>query len=716
MAILQYDFRVVGINRVMRAVASVEKRFVRHNAKMARMYGGPVSGSGAGRSRGDAGLMAQMKKTQAAMLAIEKRQAQERVAINRRATRQIDADERALARRRRNRARARLRRIKRGIRERKRAERAAQARFRRGVGLAGGAVSRGFSRVSSLAAGALAIGGGFALSDAIGTEKRFRGGAASLANQAFGTTAAGNRSRSDIQKSIVGAARGASTMSGFSPEQVVGAMRTFHGKAGDVNAATALAPFFADVADATGAELEDVGETAGQIFMAAMAQGMAPDKALDAVKKITGVVAGQAKSGAIEMRDMATQMGKLMSSAGMFKGDVADLANTMGAMGQLAIAGGASSPEEAMTALMRYASDIGQKGGTRAYRKHGVNVFADKSKTALRDPAEIMMDAIHKTGGSIPALGKMFGIRSKKAVEPFRKVYVEAGGGEAGLAAMRKSFNRFRSLKMSGQEITQSAGFRRAQDDKQFEIALVQFKSVVGSQLLPAVTELIPVIARLTPHFVKLSTAAAEFIEWFSNNPIKGVGVLIAASVAKDLAAAGIGAGAKSVIETALQSNLGKNLGAVAIGLGGLALAIDQLMKLIDEWSDPAKDQDERLKDDIRNMKALGEVQTKVTRAKTVQNEDLMPWDMITGDTMKTRYLRQDEKTGQYAEHDTAKLYGGGIASMGSLADALKQATSGGASEHKSAASALKEAAAALKASAGKGGPVVGGDPTVPRR
>jgi len=233
---------------------------------------------------------------------------------------------------------------------------------------------------------------------------------------------------------------------------------------------------------------------------------------------------------------------------------------------------------------MRFASDVSKKGAGKAFTKYGVNVFADESKTALRDPAQIIMESVHKTGGALPALGKMFGERSVKAVEPFRKMYVEAGGGSAGVKAMMTAFKEKRGQRMSQTEITESAAFRRAQEDKTFSIAMGDLTRKMGAELLPAITELIPAITKLAPLFISAAEAGAKFVGWLAENPYTGIAAIIGGLIAKDIAMAGIGMLLRAGIAKALLAAGITVPGAVVPGAaaapGALASAGAALAKL----------------------------------------------------------------------------------------------------------------------------------------
>jgi len=503
------------MNAVNSAFRTIERRAARLNSQSRRFDGGRARRAGGGRA-------SRRMRDPGATLAAKVERDQIRAA--RRVSRARESAQRKAHR-------EQLRMIAKETRMRQTAERKVAAqRHRTARAISGrvvGSAGRAIRTVGRGAAGLLAMGGGFAVANAVGNERSVRAQSAALANQAFKTTGE-SRTRQQLQAATLAKARPLGVESGFGAEKVIGSMQQFMAIAGSFRGAEDMAKFMTEISDASGADLGDVGRTAGQIFQSVNNQLSSikdPQEryatALQKTQDIMKVVAGQAKEGSIEMADMAQNMGKLMSASGAFKGDVADLANTMGAVVQLAIAGGASSPEEAMTALMRLSSDLATKGDTR-FAKAGVDVFTDKSKTAMRDPAEIIMQSISKTGGNMAKLNKMFGIRSIKAVEPFRKAYVGAGGGKAGIAAMEEAFARFKKLAMDDEQIRKSAQFRRAQADKQFDIAMAKFSDAIGAELLPALTKLVPKFAEMIPAMAKAAKLFAEFADYATENPRQG--------------------------------------------------------------------------------------------------------------------------------------------------------------------------------------------------
>jgi hypothetical protein len=588
MSTLKYDFTITGANAVRATLRGVEKDIARLNRK-ARGSGGGASSRGTGGSLKPAEASRMRHREQ--MLA--KRQAGQIALVERReATRTHHHRERLIQKE----AAARIRA------ETRASARASSSRAR----LAGRFTRGGLRRVGAVGSSALqmaGLAGGVMFSSAVSAERSKHRNAAALANQAFGTDPAGSRSREELKSQVLATGRAVGTSTGLGADPVIGAMRQFHGKAGNIDAATDLAGFMADVSDASGADMTDVGEFAGQTFMSALAQGMDPDEAKAAVKEILSVAAGQAKSGAIELRDLASQGGKLLSASGRFGGDLGSLANTMGAVGQLAIAGGAASPDEAMTSLMRFADDLGKKGGTRSFTKHGIDVFADDSKTSLRNPAELIMESISKTGGAIPDLGKMFGARGMKAVEPFRKMYVEAGRGEAGAKAMRDAFERFTKLKMSPEELADSAAFTRSQDDRKFNKAMEDFKDAVGQQLLPVLTELVPKLAEMTPQVAR----AAENLANLAGVAIENPGAAITAAIVAAIATEAIGHAAATALTGVLMAAGATISAAVAAALAGAVLAGYNAYKANEEAGERHSDIERERSELLKNATALGE-------------------------------------------------------------------------------------------------------------
>jgi hypothetical protein len=538
MALLSYDIRVVGLQAVHRALRSVERRVAALNRRQARGLGGPgVRGSGRRGGGSMAAEVAAQRRVGQQLVAAERRTQAQLRQVQQRGNRQRIADARRAARQE---ARVRAKEARRGAR------RGGGALRGRTMGRVGQSMRSSLRGVGTMGAGLLAIGGGFALSGAISAEKQLQATAAALANQARGTAGGGGKSFTQLKGEALKAARTEGLKSGQGPEAVIGGMRQFQAITGRFDIGAKMAGYMTELADATDAGLGDVGRTAGQIFQSIAKGGMDANKAMDATIKIMDAMAAQTKIGSIEMQDLAQEMGKLMSATDNFGGDISELAAQMGAIGQTAIAGGASSPAEAMTALMNFSADLIQRGAASpVYKKLGVDVFnretitGGKTRFSLKAPTEIIKQIVGATRGDIATVQSMFGKRGMKAVAPYAKIYREAELAKpgTGMKAIEDQFNMFLGLsKTFREQRPEMAANRRKQADRQFDMAMQKFNDAIGQELLPVITKLIPKFVELIPLLTQGAEALGRFIGWFAENPIKGIGTIIGLAAAKQIA------------------------------------------------------------------------------------------------------------------------------------------------------------------------------------
>jgi len=569
--------------------------------------------------------------------------------------------------------------------------------------------------VGRTVAGLGALGGGFAAFGAVRNQMQVGAAASALANKALGTPGE-TRTREQIRGDVIKQSRTLGASSGLGATGIIAALDKFTAISGRLGMGQKLAPFMADIADATGADIGDVGRTAGQITQAMMARGMEEPEALKETKEIMTSMMAQAKVGSIEFADLATNMGKVMSSTAAFDGNVSELATTMGAVAQLAIAGAASSPEEAMTAILRFRDDMIKNAGR--FQKQGVDVFADKEKTRLKSPEQIMFDMLEKTGGSLPKVGKLFGIRAQKAVTPFQALYTAKGGGEAGLQAVKDLLeNAKAAIPMS--EVATSAAFRRRDEDKQLAMVVEKFNAAVGSELLPVLTRLIPKFADLVPKIADATKAVAGMASWAVENPLKGIGAIILAKVTADIAAAQLGSavskGVGSLLQRAPMGSLAIASAAFAVTTG--TIAIETLVEGKEKGQRQAAVNEARRGAAIANATValqrsqraggvmslvpeksalLTTAESTVERTKRVNEvatqgffETL--WNSVTGGAgfEAVAQAQEEQKSSQAAINDTAEM----LALLSTLNDSQQEAIS----EQKANTAAQRETAEAVR-------------------
>lgn len=551
MAVLQYDFRVVGANNVEKAFASIERRAGMHNARMARAFGqSPTSASGGG-------VKAQERQAEAA----NRKWAAEH---QRFAQGQMRAHDRLAAAKERE-HRAQLSRIAREQAAQNRAAAsalAAQKRVRAAtVGQVGRSVVSATRAVGMIGTGALAIGGGMAVQGAISQQMRETAAASSLANQV---------GRPEIKGQLLTESQG---VRGFSGEESLGAMSAFFTKTGNLDAARSVMRDMGKLALATGSDFSEMSEAAGQAFNVIRDTITDPKEQLAAMNDVMRSLAAQGTLGAVEIRDMATELGSLGAAARKFEGGPVELLKSMGALAQASVArGGATNAAEASTAVTRFAADLTKKPSQKALEALDINVFTDSTNSIMRDPMAIMADIMGKTGGDLKQLEEIFNAESKKVFQGFAPlaregVLDENGNKLTGKDAMMFEFNRFAKATVSDADINSRAQSRLDDPDLKFKEAMKDFNAKVGSELLPELTKLIPEVAKLTPYVADAARLFAMLVGSLVDNPVLTIGTLIAGKVAADIAGAKIGEGIKNVLSGAVGEGAAGALGAGSIGM-----------------------------------------------------------------------------------------------------------------------------------------------------
>jgi TP901 family phage tail tape measure protein len=408
---------------------------------------------------------------------------------------------------------------------------------------------RGYSQMSSTAksmlgagarfAGSLARGAGVDLDmgSVLGRVVSMERKATDLANSALGTGVAGNEKRvnaGDLSKQ----ARDIGATMGFDPERVLDGLQKFVGKTGDLKTGRDMLAGMAKLASATGSDLDDIVDAAGDV---SNALGDVPNKG-KVVESVMRAIAGQGKVGAVEMKDLATQMAKLGAAAGAFGGDKAAAIEKMGILAQLARAtGGAASAGQATTAVGRFVTQLQTPARIKEFLAAGMkkeDIY--DAKGGLRDPFEIIKRAIKATGADPLKMHQLFASSvGAKPVDALTKVYRDAGGGKAGMSAIDAEVERLAKSAMTEASISEAHAERMktsAAKVEQFNAKLTEIGAGAAEKLLPA-------LEKLGPYALKVADAFVSLVGAFSSSPLEA-GLAAAAGGALALATGSGAAGA----------------------------------------------------------------------------------------------------------------------------------------------------------------------------
>jgi hypothetical protein len=516
MAQLRYDISVGNTNQMRAVLRGVEREVASSNKRMAAGSKATTQQIARESAKAASAPMGRMYgPTAKDYVAQERQRTRERIVNQKREERlRIDGERRisrASEQLDRQRSAALMSQHRERERASQRADRAAQRSeitrretsrtMRRGVvrgvtGAVGG--------VARVVGAGTAIAGGFLAADAIREDMAIRRGASQLANQA-GTP--------ELKGQLTQEARG---VRGFTGEQVLGGMSEFVTKTGDLDTARKIIGPLGELSLATGADIGDLGATAGQAFNVLKDQISDPVERVKQLNALMGVLAQQGAMGAVEIRDLAQDFGKLGAATRGFEGSAPDLLRTMGAFAQVAVArGGAESSADASTAASRLVNDMVMH--KEKFQGLGINIKSAKDPTKLRNPMEIMADVLQKTGGDVEKTSGLFGLESAKIFKGFAATFSEAEKKRpgSGRAAVMGEFQRFAGAELDPAEITKRAESRLADPDLQFAESSKAFNAAVSKDLMPALTKLIPELVKLTPLFSGLVGILTKIMKLF---------------------------------------------------------------------------------------------------------------------------------------------------------------------------------------------------------
>lgn len=571
---VQIDFQQNGIRDVMNAFDSIEKRVQKLGAAVEKSS----ERSGTARVQSETRAANQVAR-------IAEREAKDKIRvwqkldrevehIRTKATRDFERDEKKKTRTLESEAKKRSDAETKALKETQRQ----RDQFGRAVGRGvAGTMGRVTSAVGRAGATVIGLGGGFAIGDSLSRDIRARGSAADIANSGYMPGQAGPNGKMRSVDEITGAAKAGGARFGIDQEHALTGLQAFVSKTGDLDTGLRTMQSFMELSRATGSNFEDIAAAAGDLASANK------DLSAGEVEQMMRVIAGQGKLGAVELRDLATQMAKVSSSAGLFSGDKMKNLTTLGAMAQAAKgSGGAVSAEEAATSVARFGSDV--SGHVGKFAAAGINV---KDGKVLRGPEAIIRDSLKATGGDVSKLNDLFGERSIKSVNGFADIYRNAEGKNKGSGdeAVANEFRRLSSATMTEVQVKETAAKRMRETDAKIEAAQARLRAVIAEQLLPQFEKLLPLFEKLIPVAGEFLATFTKMVDFFSNAPIEtaigGLGLVLGAAVTKSVLAAGLSGSFGSL--TASVGALGIAVAATAAAMAYIAAKYGEKDKAMSE-------------------------------------------------------------------------------------------------------------------------------------
>lgn len=390
----------------------------------------------------------------------------------------------------------------------------------------------------------------------VGVDMSFAGGVARARERE--TAGAGLANQERI---ATGSTRGGGYWSGVSqdvgaalsidPAQVTALMRAFTGKTGEFAETPDIAKRLGSMSKAAGADLEEMGDAAGYVYN--QLKGM-PDAANLTLSVMRGIV-GQTAVGAVEMKDYASQMGRIAANAKQFQGNAATNILELSALTQLSIAeGGATSGADAARSIAAFANTTSKGARINKFKKLGVDVFNEQG-TQKRPILDIIHDSLIASKGNLKDFTDMWAdTLGQKPLKGLVNAYNLAGGGEKGWAAAKEKIAPYMRAQMTEDvEKRNVSDYKKTAEAKaqDFQNKLDKITESLASKLLPAMEELAPLA-------LSIAKAFGNFVAWATENPGKLVALAISASIGRALTESVF----RAALERIIKSAAGRQIGA----------------------------------------------------------------------------------------------------------------------------------------------------------
>ena len=437
----------------------------------------------------------------------------------------------------------------------------ARGRFRKAIGSAGVNSVKGMAGTAiGMAGGALALGGGFAIADAVSGYRSADRAAVMTSNAGY---IPGQTPRVD-PKIIMAQASAIAIKTGLDKTDVIGGLGTYADRSSDLAGGMRNLDFFSKLSKGSGANFGEVMDAAG--MMKAQNANLSDTEMQNMMRGIVG----QGKLGAVSFKELAHSAAVTTSTSGMYAGNQAENQRKLLGLQQIAVKTAGSS-DDAATVVSRFGSDI--MAHTPLLKKHGVT--ATDSQGQLLDAGTILGQMFDKSGGNLNTMHEMGGLgkESVKLAEALAPVYrlAEATKKGSGGAAVTAEVSKYEKAGYSQEDIDKDFSEVMKTSTERMDLATTQIKEILETKLAPYLERFAAALPGLMPKIEHLIDAFDTLAKMFLDNPIKGVGAVIAAKLTADVGKAALGELLKNIIAQAAGGKTGSALVEAALGTGTAA-------------------------------------------------------------------------------------------------------------------------------------------------
>jgi predicted regulator of amino acid metabolism with ACT domain len=433
--------------------------------------------------------------------------------------------------------------------------------------------NRAVSNVGSLARGAVGVGSEVArgvgidssISGTLSRNVELERLAVALSNQ--GVNVVEGKSRVDPKQieSKIKQVADAAGMNRLDVGQGIGQMIA---RTGDLETTLSSMDQLAKLAKVADASFADMAGAAGEVSNAL--GDMPAEQKTKAIADVMNTLAAQGKLGAVEIKDLASQFGKLGAAGTRFQGDRAENLKLMGGLVQMARKyGGAPSAREAATSIMGMANTFATPARVAAFKRSGISVF-DKKTGLIRSPTELIMESLAKTKGDPTKFKKLFanviGAKPAEAMAGIfrteRAAQLASGASAkdataAGLAKARAELEQFSAATIDATEFADSFAASMNTTASKAQQAQNRLDDISGE----AAERLLPAFQKMLPTLESVANGFAGIVTWAAENPGKAIVAALVGSIAK--------AGIETAVSKALGAIVSRAFSGGAAGAAG---------------------------------------------------------------------------------------------------------------------------------------------------
>lgn len=523
----------------------------------------------------------------------------------------------------------------------KRDQRQAQATSERNMGGiardAGSTVMR-LGRAAMGAAGSIASGMGvnFDMGSSMARGIAVQSRITDIVNQAI---LGGQDPGAGARKRLAGVTRNVANENAVSAGSVASVLGSFQAKSSDMAGGEVVVGRLAKLSKATGTELANMGDAAGwvnaQLIKMSEFSGNT-EKRMNVLSSVMRHVTKQTADGSVEMSDYAIQMGKIVAAANRYGGSFEENVGQLGALSQMSMRGGASSAVEAARSAASFSRDLTKGKTLDKWKEAKIDIFADKDKTKLKSPEQIIVAYLEKFGANQEKLAEFFpNDVSKKGVMASMNIFADAGGTKdvkKGIAAVHEEWNKFAAT-ISEEDVDKLASTKMGDTDSKaqlFQNRLDEIAASLAERLLPAMES-------LAPKALAVADAMATLASFMAANAGTTVLLAITGSIAKAMIGNTVGELLKNLITKAVGSGVS--------GMGGLGLTLGAVTMGVTAATIYATHLDQKTKEGYENEKGsigITEDALKKAKAEFDKTGTLSP---STVETLQSLKKENDERT-----------------------------------------------------------------------